>query len=130
MTAPAPDLVERVRAAGPAAIKLVVYRLSPDLLTFAPVSPGALANFPDVAVEEIDEPATIQSALAAVIASAPRPVEDFLDTRFGLVFSDAAGEPVLEVYKGPFVSRGQIDEQLCTYDQPALHEWLKGRYPR
>jgi hypothetical protein len=123
------DLVERVRAAQPIAVRLVVYRLPPDLLALAPISATALATFPDVAIEEIVDAGIIRSAIDAIAASAPRPVDGFLDARVVLVFANAAGETVLEVYKGAFVSRGQIDEQLCIYDEAALYEWLRERYP-
>jgi hypothetical protein len=119
----------RVRAAQPHAVRLVTYRLPPDLLALAPIAASSLATFPDVAIEEIFDAGVIRSAIDAIAASAPRPVTGFLDARFGLVFSNASGETVLEVYKGAFVSRGQIDDQLCVYDEASLYDWLKERYP-
>jgi hypothetical protein len=129
LTVKAVDLVERVRAARPLAVRLVIYRLPPDLLALAPIAAASLAAFPDVGIEEIVDPSVIGLAIDAIVASAPRPVDGFLDARFGLVFSNGAGETVLAVYKGAFVSRGQIDEQLCVYDEGALYEWLRERYP-
>jgi len=128
LTVKAVDLLERVRAAQSSGVRLVIYRLPPDLLSFAPIAAGSLASFPGVAIEEIVDAGVIRSAIEAIAASAPRPVDGFLDARFGLIFSNVSGEPVLEVYKGAFVSRGQIDEQLCVYDGPALYEWLRERY--
>jgi hypothetical protein len=129
MTVKAVDLVERVRAAQPSAVRLVIYRLPSDLLALAPISASSLPTFPDVGIEEIADARIIASAIDAIVASDPRPVDGFLDARFGLVFSNASGETVLEVYKGAFVSRGQIDEQVCVYDEAALYQWLRERYP-
>jgi hypothetical protein len=122
------DLGERVLAARPNAATLIVYRLPPRLRALVKVSAVALESYEDVQVEHIADAATIGSALDAIAASRPRPTKDALDARYGLVFFDAAGERVLSAYKGAFALDGQIDGQLCEYEETALHAWLTQRY--
>jgi len=123
------DPVERVRDARSAAVKLTVYHIPPDTATLSAISPAALESFPDVVVDDIEDAAVIESALAAIEASRPTPSARPLDARYGLVFSDATGTRVLGAYKGAFATRGQIDEQPCDFNELALHAWLVARYP-
>jgi len=124
MNGSASALVDRVREAGTRAAKLTLYRISPSLKTLIAVTPAALESFPDVRIDEIEDAATIASAIEAIVASAPEPSDANLDARSGLVFSDLDGSRVLAVYKGRFPSDGQIDLQRCAFEHPALQEWL------
>jgi hypothetical protein len=122
------NLKETVRDAGSIATKLTVYRISPSMHTLLAVTPAELESFPDVSVDEIDDPQTIAAAIDSILRSEPEPGEDPIDVRFGLVFSDRRGERVLSVYKGRFALSGLIDAQLCDFNEFAFDEWLTARY--
>jgi hypothetical protein len=125
----AADLAASVRAAGAVAAKLTIYRIPVSLQTLLGVTPDALESFPDVRIDEIDDAATIGAAIDAIVQSQPEPSDDPLDARFGLVFTNRAGERVLAVYKGRFALSGQIDDAPCDFEEFTLHEWLTARYP-
>ena len=128
MAVGAAELAASVRAAGAIAAKLTIYRIPVSLKTLLAVSGDALESFPDVSIDEIDDPATIAAAIEAVVQSQPEPSDDPLDARFGLVFADREGERVLSVYKGRFALSGQIDDVPCDFEEFTLHEWLTARY--
>jgi hypothetical protein len=128
MSVEALELGARVRAAGAVAKKLTIYRIPVSLRTLVAVTPDALETFPDVSIDEIEDPTTIASAIEAVVRSEPGPSSDPLDARFGLIFTDGHGERALAVYKGRFGLSGQIDDQPCDFEEFALHEWLTSRY--
>jgi hypothetical protein len=129
MSATSAPLAVRVRAARAVARRLTIYRIPLNLSTIVAVTARALESFPGVTIDEIDDPYTIGAALDAVLASLPEPVTRSIDARYGLVFRDAHDERVLSVYKGYFASRGQIDDTPVDYEEPALDDWLRERYP-
>jgi hypothetical protein len=122
------DLGARIEAARAAAVKLTIYHLPPGLRTLLAIAAGAIEEFPGVAVDEISDAATIAAALDALAAARPSPADGQLNARYGLIFTDAAGERILRAYKSRFPSEGQIDETPCDYEEPAFHEWLVARY--
>jgi hypothetical protein len=129
MNAAASNMTETIDAARASAVKLTVYHLPPGMRTLIAVAPGAIETFPDVAVDEISDAATIAGALDALAASQPSQGDRPLDTRYGLIFENAAGERVLRAYKGRFASYGQIDNAPCDFEEVTFHEWLVARYP-
>jgi hypothetical protein len=128
MSVKAVELAARVRSAGALAKQLTIYRIPPSLRTLVAVTPDALETFAGVSIDEIEDPATIASAIEAVVRSQPGPSSDPLDARFGLIFAGPDGVRVLAVYKGRFGLSGQIDDQPCDFEEFALHEWLTARY--
>jgi hypothetical protein len=119
----------RIEAARATAVKLTIYHLPAGLRTMIAITAGSLEEFPGVAVDEVCDATTIASALDALAAARPSPSDRPPNVRYGLIFTDTAGERILRAYKGRFPSEGQIDETPCAFEEPAFHDWLAARYP-
>jgi hypothetical protein len=111
-----------------AATNLTIYRLVGTVFTFIAIEPHVLESYPEVVVDHSSDPAVIASALDAVAAAKPVVSHQNIDARVGLVFADAAGERLFSVYLGTFEWIGEIDGMRCTFEEPALSEWVDARY--
>ncbi len=122
------SFTDKIATARTSATALAIYRIPENILTFVAVSAGAIETFAGVARDDIDDAATIAAALDAIAQSKPVADPKPLDARYALIFTNASGERVLRAYKGLFASNGQIDDESCAYDEPALDGWLHARY--
>src|SRR5438445_8011526 len=89
---------------------LKIYHLDPYIMTPIGVSPSQLRQSQLTRRIETSEQADIHAAYEALRASEPYLNSNRgMDARWGVVFSDAGGEVLLEVYVEPFGVVGEVD---------------------
>jgi hypothetical protein len=124
-TMTATSSIETAMEKGRAARQLTVYHVDAYTTTRTAIRPDQLEKFPGVEVHVTREQGSIGSALAALHASVPASTSETREYRWKLVFADASGVRLLEVYASSFQPYGRIDEMPVAFANDDLVTWLR-----
>jgi hypothetical protein len=112
------------------ATELTVYHIGALVSTLTAIMPDTIETRSGVKKRVVHERAEVLADLDTVIAAQPAPVAERTEYRWKLVFTDAAGARLLEVYAETSGRFGMIGEQPVRFHDDALLAHLNARYGR
>ena len=105
-----------------------VFHVSQTITTRTAIHPERLESNADVVRQEVDDPSRIDAIFAHVAEAKASPSDRSTEYRWKLVFIDADGKRLSELYASAIAPNGMIDGKTVAFANETLQRWLRSEF--